>query len=193
MKKQNCNFKIAPRHFLKGLWLKTNCIKAIQASYQFWFVVNKCLQAIFVPERPLRWARLLFLGDRTDCLLCVAVGHFCLFSLAVFPSLWSASRAFLRGYFCLCRYLPRVKKTFTCVIFLPCHIRSQDHHKCLFAIMCSEIEGACDKCGCVFVLFFSFPVESVWTSYGINWLKTFAPIALNTLYNRSYSFAVEVI
>lgn len=49
-KKQNSNFKIVHRHSLEGLLLKTDCIKAIQTLYWFWLVVNKCLQAIFVPE-----------------------------------------------------------------------------------------------------------------------------------------------
>lgn len=110
--KQNSSFRIGYRHFLEQLLLKTKCTEAIQTLYRLWLVVNKCLQAIFVPKRLLRWAPLLFLGDRTDCLLCVAVGHFCLFSLAVFPLVALSLSSCLWDYFCSCCYLSRVKERF---------------------------------------------------------------------------------
>lgn len=91
----------------------------------------------------------LFLGDGTDCLLCVAVGHFGLFSQAVpAPAMVSLSSP-PRDYFCKSRYLSRVKKTY-CVIFScpVADIPKSTTHRC--AIRCSEIEGACE---CVEVCF----------------------------------------
>lgn len=48
-------------------------------SFEFRWALKECLEALCVPERLLRRALLLFLGDRTDCLFCVAVTHFLLF------------------------------------------------------------------------------------------------------------------
>lgn len=73
---QSSNFNRQTCYWEQAAW--------IQTLRWFWLVVSECLQAIFVPKTLFRRTRLLFLGDRTDGLLCLGVGRFCLFSLAVF-------------------------------------------------------------------------------------------------------------
>ena len=128
------------------------CSRAIQTLHWFWLAVNKCLQAIFVPTTLLRWALLLFLGDRTDCLLCAAAGSFLWLTFS--PS-WSLSQALWESVFVnVVIYQGIEQSLFTSVIFLPWHRHSQDPHKYLCVSMRAEIEGACDMCGFVFLPWF---------------------------------------
>lgn len=80
---------------------KLNALRQFKHCEDFDWLRTKCLQAIFVPKRLLRWAPLLFLGDRTDCPLCVAAGHFCPVLWLPFPSSRSPSQAVFFFFFLL--------------------------------------------------------------------------------------------
>lgn len=89
-----------------------------------------CLQPIFVPKKLLSWPQLLFLGDRTNCLLCVAALVISL-SFTLCSPLISFPLSF---YFCDCYCIINQKwskNVFLLGFLLPSHTLSHDQIVCV--------------------------------------------------------------